>query len=144
MHLKDGTLVLYDVTSSYLEGCCCALARFGYSRDGRRDKLQIVMGLRRRRLPGRGRGSRASSATRRRFGLRRVALVGDRGLITQARIAEELKPAGLDWLTGRRRSARWSRSNAAPSTSPSTSRPLCSQYALPISQPIQHLALFKG
>jgi transposase len=45
MHLKDGTLVLYDVTSSYLEGCCCALARFGYSRDGRRDKLQIVIGL---------------------------------------------------------------------------------------------------
>jgi hypothetical protein len=104
MHLKDGTLVLYDVTSSYLEGCCCALARFGYSRDGRRDKAadRDRADLRRRRLPGRGRGSRASSATRRRFGLRRVALVGDRGLITQARIAEELKPAGLDWLTGRR------------------------------------------
>ena len=42
---QDGTLVLYDVTSSYLEGRCCELARFGYSRDGKRDKLQIVFGL---------------------------------------------------------------------------------------------------
>ena len=44
-HLKDGTLVLYDVTSSYLEGRCCELARFGYSRDGRPDRPQIVFGL---------------------------------------------------------------------------------------------------
>ena len=44
-HLEDGCLVLYDLTSSYLEGRCCALARFGYSRDGRRDKPQIVIGL---------------------------------------------------------------------------------------------------
>jgi hypothetical protein len=44
-HLKDGTLVLYDVTSSYLEGRRCELARFGYSRDGRADRPQIVFGL---------------------------------------------------------------------------------------------------
>jgi len=44
-HLKDGTLVLYDVSSSYLEGRCCELARFGYNRDGKRGKLQIVYGL---------------------------------------------------------------------------------------------------
>src|SRR5919106_2635094 len=44
-HLVDGALVLYDLTSSYLEGRCCELARLGYSRDGRRDKLQIVFGL---------------------------------------------------------------------------------------------------
>jgi hypothetical protein len=44
-HLADGTLVLYDVSSSYVEGRCCELARFGYSRDGRRDKMQIVYGL---------------------------------------------------------------------------------------------------
>jgi len=44
-HLKDGMLVLYDVTSSYLEGRCCELARFGYSRDGRPDRPQIVFGL---------------------------------------------------------------------------------------------------
>jgi transposase len=44
-HLRRGTLVLYDVTSSYFEGRTCPLARRGYSRDGRRDKLQIVFGL---------------------------------------------------------------------------------------------------
>ena len=44
-HLRDGCLVLYDLTSSYLEGRCCELGRFGYSRDGKRDKLQIVFGL---------------------------------------------------------------------------------------------------
>jgi hypothetical protein len=114
-HLKDGTLVLYDVTSSYLEGRCCALARFGYSRDGRRDKAQIVIGL---ICAADGcpiaiqvfEGDVGDPTTlanqvaklKRRFGLSRVALVGDRGLITQARIDEELKPAGLDWLTALR------------------------------------------
>jgi hypothetical protein len=44
-HLKDGCLVLYDLTSSWLEGRCCELARFGYSRGGKRDKLKIVFGL---------------------------------------------------------------------------------------------------
>ena len=44
-HLEHGCLVLYDLTSSWLEGRCCELARFGYSRDGRRGKLQIVFGL---------------------------------------------------------------------------------------------------
>src|SRR4029453_19323065 len=44
-HLSDGTLLLCDVTSTYLEGRCCELARLGYSRDGQRDKLQIVVGL---------------------------------------------------------------------------------------------------
>ena len=44
-HLQNGCLVLYDLTSSYLEGRCCELARFGYSRDGKQDKLQIVFGL---------------------------------------------------------------------------------------------------
>jgi Transposase DDE domain len=114
-HLKDGTLVLYDVTSSYLEGRCCALARFGYSRDGRRDKAQIVIGL---ICAADGcpvaievfDGDIGDPTTlaaqitkiRERFGLRRVILVGDRGLITQARIDVELKPAGLDWLTALR------------------------------------------
>ena len=44
-HLDGGALVLYDVSSSWLEGRCCALARFGYSRDGKKGKLQIVYGL---------------------------------------------------------------------------------------------------
>ena len=114
-HLTNGTLVLYDISSSYLEGRKCALARFGYSRDRRPDRLQIVYGL---WCDSEGRpiaievfdGDAADPATlaaqvdrlKRRFGLTRVALVGDRGLITAARIREDLQPAGLDWITSLR------------------------------------------
>jgi len=114
-HLSDGTLVLYDVTSSWLEGRCCPLARFGYSRDGRRDKAQIVIGL---MCAADGcpvaievfDGDVGDPSTlaaqvaklKERFRLARVVLVGDRGMITSARIEEELKPAGLDWITALR------------------------------------------
>ena len=114
-HLKDGTLVLYDVSSSYLEGRCCELARHGYSRDHRPDRLQIVYGL----LCDRdGRpvaievfeGDTGDPSTlpaqveklKHRFGLQHVVLVGDRGMITAARIRDDLKPAGLDWVTSLR------------------------------------------
>jgi hypothetical protein len=111
-HLGDGTLVLYDVSSSYLEGCKCELAQFGYSRDRRPDRPQIVYGLLCERE---GRpiaievfdGDTADPATlsaqverlKQRFGLSRIVLVGDRGMITAARIREDLQPAGLDWIT---------------------------------------------
>jgi Transposase DDE domain len=114
-HLKDGCLVLYDLTSSYLEGRHCELARFGYSRDGRRDKPQIVFGL---LCAADGcpvavevfAGDVGDPTTlanqvtklKRRFGLDRVVLVGDRGMITNARIDDELRPAGLDWITALR------------------------------------------
>jgi hypothetical protein len=114
-HLADGTLVLYDVTSTYLEGRCCPLARFGYSRDGKPHKRQIVFGV---LCTPQGcpiavevfAGNTADPSTltvqidklRQRFGLRRVVLVGDRGMITQARITQELEPAGLDWITALR------------------------------------------
>lgn len=114
-HLSDGTLVLYDVTSTYLEGRCCELGRLGYSRDGRRDKLQIVVGL---LCTAEGcpiaievfEGNTGDPATlaeqigklKQRFALERVVLVGDRGLVTSARIAEDLRPAGLDWITALR------------------------------------------
>jgi Transposase DDE domain len=114
-HLQDGMLVLYDVTSSYLEGRCCELARFGYSRDGRPDRPQIVFGL---LCAANGcpvavevfAGDTADPQTlaaqidklKKRFALKRVVLVGDRGMITSARIDEELKPAGLDWITALR------------------------------------------
>lgn len=114
-HLSDGTLLLYDVTSTYLEGRCCELGRLGYSRDGQHDKLQIVVGL----LCAQDgcpiavevfEGNTGDPATlsaqidkiKQRFGLARVVLVGDRGMITSARIAEDLRPAGLDWLTALR------------------------------------------
>jgi hypothetical protein len=111
-HLKDGALVLYDVSSSWLEGRCCELGRFGYSRDGKKGKLQIVYGL---LCAADGcpvavevfEGNTADPMTlsaqidklKERFGLSRVVLVGDRGMITSARIRDDLKPAGLDWIT---------------------------------------------
>jgi hypothetical protein len=114
-HLSGGTLVLYDVTSSYMEGRCCPLAQFGYNRDGKKGKLQIVYGL---LCAPDGcpvaievfEGSTGDPATlgaqvaklKQRFGLDHVVLVGDRGMITQARIAEDIKPAGLDWITALR------------------------------------------
>src|SRR5271168_2234834 len=114
-HFTGGTLVLYDVSSSYLEGRCCALAQFGYSRDGKRGKRQIVYGL---LCAGDGcpvaievfAGSTADPTTlssqvcklKERFGLDHVVLVGDRGMITQARISEDIKSAGLDWITALR------------------------------------------
>jgi transposase len=114
-HLKNGTLVLYDVSSSYLEGRCCPLAQFGFNRDGKRGKMQIVYGL---LCAADGcpvaievfEGSTGDPATlaaqveklKSRFDLTHVVLVGDRGMITQTRINEDIKPAGLDWITALR------------------------------------------
>src|ERR1700733_6041707 len=111
-HLQDGVLVLYDVSSSYFEGRCCPLAQHGYSRDHRGDRPQIVYGLlcTREGLPVAVEvfdGNTADPATlssqveklKSRFGLARVVLVGDRGMITSARIGADLKPAGVDWIT---------------------------------------------
>jgi Transposase DDE domain len=114
-HLREGTLVLYDVSSSYLEGRCCELARLGYNRDGKKGKLQIVYGL---LCAPDGcpvaievfEGDTADPRTlgaqidkvKRRFALKHVVLVGDRGMITQARLAAEIEPAGLDWITALR------------------------------------------
>jgi Transposase DDE domain len=111
-HLQDGMLVLYDISSSYFEGRCCPLAQHGYSRDHRGDRPQIVYGLlcTREGLPVAVEvfeGNTADPATlssqvetlKDRFGISRMVLVGDRGMITSARIDADLKPAGLDWLT---------------------------------------------
>ena len=100
----EGDLVLYDVTSTYFEGHSCPLAKLGHSRDGKRDKLQIVFGLLTdgEAVRSRSRCSRATPAIprrwlprsqklRERFGLERVVLVGDRGMITEARIREDLR-----------------------------------------------------
>ena len=114
-HLVGGTLTLYDVSSSYLEGRCCELAQHGYSRDHRPDRPQIVYGL----LCDRSgcpvaievfEGNTADPVTlgvqvnklKARFGLERVVMVGDRGMITSTRIGADLKPAGLDWITALR------------------------------------------
>jgi transposase len=114
-HLQNGTLVLYDVSSSYLEGRCCPLARRGYSRDGKKGSLQIVYGL---LCAPDGcpvaievfEGNTTDPMTlapqinklKQRFGLEHVVLVGDRGLITEARISADIRSAGLDWITALR------------------------------------------
>jgi transposase len=111
-HLEDGVLTLYDVSSSYFEGRCCPLARYGHSRDHRNDRPQIVYGLlcTREGLPIAVEvfdGNTADPSTlsaqvekiKDRFGISRLVLVGDRGMITSARIRDDLEPAGLDWIS---------------------------------------------
>jgi transposase len=115
-HLHDGTLVLYDVSSSYFEGRSCPLAAIGHPRDKKKGKLQIVFGL---LCNAEGcpvavevyAGNTGDPTTlkdqikkvRTRFGLSRVVFVGDRGLLTSARIREELAPVeGLDWVSALR------------------------------------------
>jgi hypothetical protein len=114
-HLNSGTLVLYDVSSSYMEGRCCPLAKRGYSRDRKKGTLQITYGL---LCAPDGcpiaievfDGDTADPMTlatqieklKQRFRLDRVVMVGDRGMITQARITDEIKSAGLDWITALR------------------------------------------
>jgi transposase len=115
-HLSEGCLVLYDLTSTYFEGRRCPLARIGYSRDRKKNRPQIVFGL---LTDAEGcpvavevfEGNTGDPATvasqveklRGRFGLGRVVLVGDRGMITSARIEQDLKPQpGLGWITSLR------------------------------------------
>ena len=114
-HLKNASLVLYDLTSTYFEGRTCPLARIGYNRDQKKGKLQIVFGL---LCNAKGcpiavevfEGDTGDPSTlqeqirkiRERFGLERIVMVGDRGMITEARIEKELRPAGLDWITALR------------------------------------------
>jgi len=115
-HLAEGTLVLCDLTSTYFEGHTCPLAQFGPSRDGKKGKVQIVVGL---VCNAAGcpvalevfSGNTGDPTTlapqlrklREQFHLQRIVLVGDRGLLTDARICEELQPvAGLDWITALR------------------------------------------
>jgi hypothetical protein len=114
-HLQNGTLVLYDVTSTYFEGRTCPLAKLGYGRDGKRGKLQIVIGL---LCTAEGcpvavevfEGNVGDPSTvpnqvdklKQRFKLERVVLIGDRGMITEARIEETVKPAGLNFITALR------------------------------------------
>lgn len=115
-HLEDGTLVLYDVSSSYYTGVCCLLAKRGHDRDGTKGFPQINYGLlcNKEGCPVAVEvfdGNVGDPKTlgpqikkiRERFGLQRVVLVGDRGVITEARIREEMKGVeGLNWITALR------------------------------------------
>ena len=114
-HLAEGALVLYDLSSTWYEGRTCPLARIGHSRDGRKGTLQILFGL---ICNAEGcpvavevfDGNLGDPATlaaqvekvRSRFGLERIVFVGDRGMITEARIRQELVPAQIDWISALR------------------------------------------
>jgi len=114
-YLTDGTLVLYDVSSAAFEGRTCPLGKIGHPRDGVHGRLQIVYGL---LCSPTGipiaievfEGNTADPKTlaaqitklKTRFGLSRVGLVGDRGMLTSARIEDELRPATLDWISALR------------------------------------------
>jgi hypothetical protein len=114
-HLAGATLVLYDLTSTWMTGRCCELAAYGHSRDGKRDDPQIVFGL---VCTAQGcpiavevfKGNTADPATvalqvvklKARFGIEHLAWVGDRGMLTSARIEQVLKPQGMDWVSSLR------------------------------------------
>ena len=113
-HLVPGGLVYYDLSSSYLEGSHCPLARLGYSRDGKKGTLQIEYGLLADPdgrpvavavVPGNTGDPATVPATvdtlRTRFGLERIVLVGDRGMLTSARI-ETVRAAGFLWISALR------------------------------------------
>ena len=117
-HLEGRTLLLYDVSSSYLEGRSCPLAAFGHNRDGKKGKLQIVFGLlcAEDGCPiavevfsgNTGDPKTVASQVEKiqgRFGIESIALVGDRGMLTTARLREDLSPAGLAWISALRTDA---------------------------------------
>ncbi len=114
-HLAGGTLVLYDVSSAAFEGRTCPLGAIGHPKDGVRGRLQIVYGL----LTSRDgipvaievfKGNTGDPKTvaaqvskvKDRFAISQVVLVGDRGMLTAARLREDVRPAQLDWITALR------------------------------------------
>jgi hypothetical protein len=114
-HLAGGTLVLYDVSSAAFEGRTCPLGAIGHPKDGVRGRLQIVYGLLTspEGIPvaievfAGNTGDPTTVAAqvtkvKDRFGITKVVLVGDRGMLTAARLREDVAPAGLDWITALR------------------------------------------
>jgi hypothetical protein len=114
-HLAGGTLVLYDVSSAAFEGRTCPLGAIGHPKDGVRGRLQIVYGLltSKEGIPvaievfagNTGDPKTVASQVDKvkdRFGISQVVLVGDRGMLTAARLREDVRPAGLDWITALR------------------------------------------
>jgi len=111
-HLDEGSLALYDLSSSYFEGTHCPLGKIGYSRDGKKNKLQVNYGLMTTRAGcpisiSVYEGNTADTKTlmpqvtklKESFGLERVVLVGDRGMISHKAIGELKDIEGMAWIT---------------------------------------------
>lgn len=117
-HLQQGSLALYDLSSSYFEGSTCPLAKLGYNRDGKRGLLQVNYGI---LSDGRGcplavsvyEGNTADPETlmpaihrlKNRFGIDQFVIVGDRGMVSQKAIDELKTQDGIDWITALKSSA---------------------------------------
>jgi len=117
-HLGEGAVVLYDISSSYYEGHCCPLAKFGHNRDGKKDRPIIVYGV---LTDAEGcpvatevyEGNTGDPTTvpdqveklRKRFGLRRVVLISDRGMLTETQIGKLKQHPGLGWVSALRTGA---------------------------------------
>jgi Transposase DDE domain len=114
-HLAPGGIAMFDMSSSWVEGHCCELADFGYSRDGKRGKMQIEYGLLTgpagqpvaiRVFPGNTADSasfpEAVTAVRDTFRLKEMVMVGDRGMLTKTRIDDLRKLDGMRWVTALR------------------------------------------
>ena len=111
-HLREGGIAMYDLSSSWVEGSCCGLAAFGYSRDGKRGRAQIEYGL---LTDPEGRpvgidifpGNTADAIAfktavdkvRKDFGLKELVFAGDRGMITKTRVADLRELPGAGWVT---------------------------------------------
>jgi transposase len=111
-HLKDGGIAMYDLSSSWVDGTCCELAAFGYSRDGKRGRMQIEYGLLTDPegrpvgidvFPGNTADATAFTTAvdkaRKDFGLKELVFAGDRGMITRTRIAGLRQLEGAGWVT---------------------------------------------
>jgi transposase len=114
IHLQEGSLLLYDVTSTYLEGTACDLAKYGYNRDKKKGKTQIIFGLLcdingcpiavevfEGNIKDTSTIANQIEKVRTRFGIKNVVWVTDRGILTNNKINELVKPVeGLDYITG--------------------------------------------
>jgi hypothetical protein len=111
-HLAEGGIAMFDLSSSWVEGSKCELAAFGHSRDGKRGRRQIEYGLLTDPVGGAGAGEvfagntsdpesfkTAITRVRTDFGIERLIMVGDRGMITGTRIDDLRKLPGMDWVT---------------------------------------------
>ena len=114
-HLSEGGLMMYDLSSSYFEGESCPLAMRGYSRDKKKGKLQVNYGLLTDRrgcpvsisvFPGNSGDPKTLipqvEKVRERFNIKKMVLVGDRGMISQTQIDKLIKMDGIDWISALR------------------------------------------
>jgi len=114
-HLSEGGLMMYDLSSSYFEGESCPLAMRGYSRDKKKGKLQVNCGLLTDRrgcpvsisvFPGNSGDPKALmpqvEKVRERFNIKKMVLVGDRGMISQTQIDKLIEMEGIDWISALR------------------------------------------